>query len=183
MGSWAGQMPHLVTSAHLAPRVRCSPLAFGLLPFSCMTAVWGIDDPLLRGDHAESVTVPDPGAPPSIVRHILYLDGAGRSTPYSSTTEDEPTAARFAGKDGRVWHTLVARVQASGLRYISKSELLSLLRGRGKGDAAWPKATEVLRARALAEEWGEHLIDFRPLKGSSATADEVVSTLFTKERP
>jgi hypothetical protein len=149
-----------------------------------MAAIWGIDDPLLRGDHGDSVSVPDPAAPDSIVRHILFLDGAGRATPYSSTTEDEPTARIFAGRDGRVWFTLVDRIQTAELRYISNSELLGLLRGKGKGAAAWPKASEVLLARARAEEWGEHLIDFRALKGrAAADVKTTVDVLFTKERP
>jgi len=43
--------------------------------------------PLFRGDAASGVGIPRPDADPSIVRHILYLDGPGRETPYLSTTE------------------------------------------------------------------------------------------------
>lgn len=144
---------------------------------------WGIEDPLFRGDDKEGVRLPEPGAPSSIVRHILYLEGAGRSTPYASTSEDEEIAAMFAGKDGRVWHTLLERIEAASLRYISKGELLDLLRGKGKGDAGWPRAHEVQQARAYVESWGEHLVDFRELKGKSIVeVGEVVSALFTKER-
>ena len=146
--------------------------------------VWGIDDPLLRGDDRDAVSPPDPTAPESIVRHILYFEGAGRSTPYLSTTEDEDTAARFAGTAGRTWFTLVDRIQRAGLRYISNAELLGLLRGRGKGLAAWPKASEVQRARAYAEMWAEHLIDFRSQIGTApSTLEDLVRSLFTKERP
>ena len=44
-------------------------------------------DPLYRGDAADAVLIPVPDADASIVRHILYLDGYGRATPYLSTTE------------------------------------------------------------------------------------------------
>lgn len=146
--------------------------------------MWGVDDPLLRGDGPDTVTTPVPDAPGSLVRHVLYLEGAGRNTPYLSTTEDEETAKRFAGEPGRVWYTLVARIQAAGLRYISNSELVGLLRGKGKGDAAWPKASEVQRARAYAELWAEHLIDFRSQKGKAPQdLDAVVRSLLEKERP
>jgi hypothetical protein len=145
---------------------------------------WGIDDPLFRGDGADGVGLPVPDAPTSLVRHVLYLEGAGRKTPYVSTTEDEETAERFAGKTGRVWHALVTRFQAAGLRYISNSELLGLLRGKGKGDAAWPKASEVQRARAYAEQWAEHLVDFRAQKGKSfEELNAVVRSVLTRERP
>src|SRR5437764_837100 len=125
-----------------------------------------------------------PAADPSIVRHLLYLDGYGRPTPYLSTSELEEIAQRFAGKDGRVWYSLVQTIEALKLRYISNTELLSLLRGKGKGDAAWPKASEVQTARAFAEENAEHLVDFRNLNG---VADEemvaCVQALFKLERP
>jgi len=145
---------------------------------------WGIDDPLCRGDHKDSVVPPVPDASPSIVRHVLYLDGRGRDTPFVSTTEDEDVAERFARPDGRVWYTLVSKIEAAELRYISKAELLDLLRGKGKGDAAWPRASEVAAARALVEQNGEHLADFRRMKGRSAQdVEQCVSSLFTKERP
>jgi hypothetical protein len=145
---------------------------------------WGVDDPLLRGDNKESVCLPVPHAPASIVRHVLYLEGAGRDTPYLSTTEEERIAEQFAGKGGRVWYTVVTRVQAANLRYVSHSELLGLLRGKGKGDASWPKASEVQRARAYVEMWAEHLIDFGSQKGKSAEEiGTLVHTVFTKERP
>jgi hypothetical protein len=145
---------------------------------------WGIEDPLHRGDDRDEVRLPDPDASESFVRHILYLDGAGRSTPYASTTEDETIAQRFAGSDGAVWHTLVAKIQQTSVRYVSKSELLGLLRRKGMGAAAWTKASEVQQARAYVEQWGEHLVDFRALKGTpEKELRAVVTQLFTKERP
>ena len=149
------------------------------------TAIWGVDDPLCRGDNQESVRLPDPAAAESIVRHVLYLDGPGRSTPYLSTTEDEEIARTvFGGKAGRVWFTTVARAQSAELRYISNAELLDLLRGKGKGDALWPRASEVMQARAFAEQWAEHLVDFRSQKGKAPDAlRSLVASVFTKERP
>jgi hypothetical protein len=147
-------------------------------------ATWGVEDPLLRGDHAESVTLPDPQGHDSIVRHVLYIDGAGRSTPYSSTTEDAATARMFATRDGHVWHTFVARVEAEGLRWISMQELLSLLVGKGKGNATWPRASEVQQARAHVEQWAEHLVDFRALKGRpEQDVQKAVVAIFSEEPP
>jgi len=146
---------------------------------------WGIDDPLHRGDDADGVRTPEPSADPSLVRHILGLDGIGRSTPYTSTSEDEETAQFFAGRDGRVWHTLLARIEEEkGLRYISIGELRDLLRGKGKGDAAWHSAFEVRQAFKFVEEHAEHLIDFRPLEGQTPeSVAAVVSRIFSRERP
>lgn len=145
---------------------------------------WGIDDPLLRGDDKAAVCLPVPQAPASIVRHVLFLEGPGRETPYLSTTEDDDVAARFAGRSGAIWWTSVAKVQAQSLRYISKGELLEVLRGKGKGDAAWPRASEVQTARAYVELWGEHLIDFRRLQASSPSeVGDVVCALFLKGSP
>lgn len=145
---------------------------------------WGVDDPLHRGDDADAVRSPDPNADPSLVRHILDLGGIGRPTPYSSTTENEETARYFAGREGGVWHTLLARIQANdGLRYISIGELRDLLRGKGKGDAAWPSAYEVRQAASFVEQHAEHLIDFRGLSQSTpCEVAKVVAELFSKER-
>lgn len=145
--------------------------------------VWGIEDPLHRGDDAEGVRTPDPVADASIVRHVLYLDGMDRPTPYLSTTEDEETAERFAGRDGRVWHTEVGKVEGAELRYISKGELLDVLRGKGKGDAQWSSAFEVAQARAYVEQWAEHLIGFRCMAGKEKEAvAEIVSKIFARVR-
>jgi hypothetical protein len=48
---------------------------------------------------------------------------------------------------------------------------VQLLRGTGKGDAEWPSAFEVLRARQYVEEWQEHLADFTSL--AELTRDEL----------
>lgn len=45
-------------------------------------------DPLFRGDAKNAVCVPNPGADDSIVRHVMYLEGPGRETPYLSTSEE-----------------------------------------------------------------------------------------------
>ena len=118
-------------------------------------------DPLYRGDMKEGISPPDPSAEPSIVRHVLYLDGAGRRTPYLSTTEDKTTAQRFAGRNGRVYRTSVPDWLKEEVKHRSKRELAQLLRGRGKGDAVWPNAFEVMQARRYVEENAEHLADFR----------------------
>lgn len=136
-------------------------------------------DPLYRGDSAAGVNQPKPSANPSIVRHILYLDGAGRETPYLSMTEDEAVARRFARNDGRVYETTTAKLAKKNVLHVSRKSLLQLLKGKGKGDAQWPSAFEIMQARRYAEEHAEHLADFR--KRAADTPDElrqVVSEIF-----
>ncbi|MFH1465597.1 MAG: hypothetical protein ABIO70_14515 [Pseudomonadota bacterium] len=129
-----------------------------------MTRKWRHQsDPLFRGDRADAVGLPSPSANDSIVRHILYLEGAGRETPYLSTTELHEIAEHFAGRNGRVWKAMLRRLHEEGITHISRIELLSLLKGRGKGRATWRSALEVAQARRYAEQWYEHLIDFSPL--------------------
>lgn len=118
-------------------------------------------DPLFRGDAAAGVAHPDPGADASIVAHILYLDGAGRSTPYQSTTESEEVARHFAGARGRIYETRATDAEARSVGHVSRFELVRLLRGKGQGRAKWSSALEVMQARRYVEMWSEHLLDFR----------------------
>ncbi len=131
-------------------------------------------DPLFRGDHKDSVCVPNPAADTSIVRHIMYLEGPGRETPYLSTTERRDVAMRF-GQAGGVWSTSVAIVTANGVTHISNSDLLGLMKGNGKGGAQWPDAFEVMQARRYVEEHGEHLLDFRSVTDPAAVVLQVFS--------
>ena len=140
-------------------------------------------DPLYRGDSAGGVALPTPTADSSIVRHVLYLDGLGRETPYSSTTESHDVAVRFAGSRGAVWETKVQKAEDRGVQHISRKTMLDLLKGKGKGDAAWPSAFEVLQARKYIEESNEHLLDFRSHDGSSSEdLEAVVNKLFQRVR-
>jgi hypothetical protein len=115
---------------------------------------------LFRGDGRDGPVVPQPAADPSYVRHILYLDGAGRATPYLSTTESREVADYFARKGGQTRQTTVKRVQERELLHISQSELLQQLRGKGKGRGTWNNAYEVMQARKYVEQWLEHLLSF-----------------------
>ncbi|MBN1611669.1 MAG: hypothetical protein JW940_33855 [Polyangiaceae bacterium] len=126
-------------------------------------------DPLYRGD-GRTLSSPDPKADPSIVRHILYLDGPGRPTPYHSTTESREVAARFAEPNGRVFETKARRITANGAKHVSRVELLGLLRGTGKGDARWRSAFEVMQARKYVEEWREHLVGYAAFPDVAAAA-------------
>lgn len=117
-------------------------------------------DPLFRGDIAAGVRPPVPAADDSLVRHILYLEGPGRETPYLSTTESLEMARRFAGS-GTVWETSVLAARAHSVAHIANSELLAALKGNGKGKAKWSDAYEVMQARRYVEQWSEHLLDFR----------------------
>jgi len=134
-------------------------------------------DPLFRGDSAAGVARPEPSANDSIVAHILYLDGAGRSTPYQSTTESEEMAQHFAGRRGRVYRTTVKAAVARSVHHISRIELLKLLRGTGKGRAKWRSRFEVMQARRYVEMWAEHLLDY----GDVAPEDvaDIVAELYT----
>jgi len=116
-------------------------------------------DPLFRGDRKSGINVPKPNADDSIVRHILFLEGPGRETPYLSTTEEYDVAEYFA-QSGTVWKTFV-------------TELLSLMKGNGKGNAKWSSAFEVMQARRYVEQWGEHLPDFRQVVNPIETVKKI----------
>ncbi len=132
-------------------------------------------DPLYRGDGKQSVCVPRPDADDSIVRHIMYFEGPGRETPYLSTSAEFELAENFS--TGAVWKTLVKIAQAESVGHINRSELLSLMKGNGKGKAKWPNAFEVMQARRYVEQWGEHLLDFRDIEEPSL----VVKKIFEKQ--
>jgi hypothetical protein len=140
---------------------------------------WNVHaDPLLRGDQ-ENVAVPTPKANSSIVRHILYLGGMGRESPYLSATESEAVARYFAGSSGKVWKTQVASVKKASVKHIDNNELLGLLRGKGFGPAKWSSALEVKQARKYVEQWLEHLLDFRPLsKIAKQELEAAIQNLF-----
>lgn len=123
-------------------------------------------DLLYRGDGKHAVCVPTPDADDSIVRHIMYFEGPGRKTPYLSTSEEYELARNFS--HGAVWQTLVKIAMAESIRHISRMELLSLMKGNGKGRAKWPNAFEVMQARRYVEQWGEHLLDFREVEDPAA---------------
>lgn len=126
-----------------------------------MSKIWKQSkDPLFRGDQAGGVRPPTHGADKSIVRHILYLEGPGRDTPYLSCTESESIAGRFAGSAGKVYKTTLPVLNATNVKHRSRKELLDLLKGEGKGDAKWHDAFEIATARKYVEEHNEHLCDF-----------------------
>ena len=131
-------------------------------------------DPLYRGDGKKSVCVPSPDADDSIVRHVMYFEGPGRETPYLSTSEEFELAENFS--NGTVWQTLVKIAKAESVGHISRTELLSLMKGYGKGNAKWPNAFEVMQARRYVEQWGEHLLDFREIEEPSP----IVKKIFKK---
>jgi hypothetical protein len=130
---------------------------------------------LYRGDHKDAVSVPRSDADGSVVRHVLYLEGPGRETPYLSTSEQREVAERFA-QAGGVWETSVTRANAEGVKYISRLELLGILRGNGKGAATWSNAFEVMQARRYVEQHAEHLLDFR----ETADAEVATKKIFVK---
>ena len=128
-------------------------------------------DPLFRGDTKEKVCVPNPRADDSIVRHVMYFEGPGRETPYLSTSEDYELAENFS--NGAVWETLVKVVKDASVGHISRTELLSLMKGNGKGKAKWQNPFEVMQARRYVEQWGEHLLDFRDVENPAGTIKKI----------
>jgi len=130
-------------------------------------------DPLFRGDMKDQISEPKATADSSLVRHILYLEGPGRETPYLSCSEVEEIAEKFAGKHGAVWKTHVKTAESLGVGHISKTELLVLLKGKGKGKAQWNSAFEVMQARRYVEQTCEHLLDFDDLPDAGAIAQKV----------
>jgi hypothetical protein len=130
-------------------------------------------DSLYRGDYKGLIHRPVPSADDSIVRHILFLEGPGRDTPYLSTTEEEAVARRFAGTGGAVWQTTVKKAKDLSVGHLSKAELLSQLNGNGKGRAKWTSPFEVMQARRYVEQWSEHLLDFRKIKDVVSTTKEL----------
>lgn len=121
---------------------------------------WKKQDPLFSGDAEAAVSVPTPDANAAIVRHILYLEGPGRESPYLSVSEARDLAARFA-QDRGLWKTFVKHAAVRDIGHISNKELLQLLKGAGKGMASWDDGYEVMQARRYVEQWSEHLLDFR----------------------
>jgi hypothetical protein len=97
----------------------------------------------------------------------------GRETPYLSTSEEYNLAENFS--NGAVWQTFVKKAKAESVRHISQSELLSLMKGNGKGKAKWPNAFEVMQARRYVEQWGEHLLDFRETEEPSTAVKKIFS--------
>jgi hypothetical protein len=132
---------------------------------------------LWRGDSAGGLSRPVPDADASLVRHILYLGGAGRSSPYHSTSEEHGLAERFAGKSGRVYETSVANAKKAGVGHVPQIELLRLLKGKGKGGAKWHSALEVMMARKYVEQWREHILNFAEVP-EDADIDAILGLMY-----
>lgn len=115
-----------------------------------------------------------------MIRHILYLGGYGRESPYLSTSGDESLAGRFASGGGRVWKTSGELAERLGAKYLSQSELQTILKSSTKGRASWSNARQRLLARKYVELHAEHLIDFLPFKQTPTTVKGVVLKVFEK---
>lgn len=131
-------------------------------------------DFLYRGDDADAVFVPVSAANPSIVRHILYLDGYGRDTPYSSTSERKEVAVLFGARGG-IWITRAPLAEENSVAHIDNKQLLGLLTGKGKGKARWPNAYEVLQAKKYAEQHYEHPLDFSGVTDAAVVIRKIFS--------
>lgn len=136
-------------------------------------------DPLFRGDGPDGVWSPNPAADPSLIRHILYIGGYGRESPYLSTSSEESSAARFAA-GGRVWKTTGELAESLGAKHLSQSDLEAILKSSTKGRARWGNALQRLQARKYVELHAEHLIDFIPFKKAGTPVKSVVHKMFAK---
>ncbi|MBI4700356.1 MAG: hypothetical protein HY744_04160 [Deltaproteobacteria bacterium] len=141
---------------------------------------WTTRDPLYRGDAAAGPAVPDPTSRTSLVAHVLYLGGPGRSTPFTSTTESVEVAEYFAGQTGQVWQTDVPTATTAGAEHLPRKQLLENLRGFGKGKAKWHDAFEVAQAAAYVAQWSEHLLDWTTV--AAEMIEEKVRGTFAKAR-
>jgi len=114
-----------------------------------------------------------------LIRHILYIGGYGRESPYLSTSSEESSAARFAS-GGRVWKTSGELAERLGAKHLSQSDLQAILKSSTKGRARWNNAWQRLQARKYVELYAEHLIDFIPFKAAGTPVKSVVHKMFTK---
>ena len=178
-GAWARWRARLTAGRDRAQIVAGLPQPASIKRRGFAVAWKKNKDPLFRGDDRAAVRLPHPTAAGQIVRHVLQLDGTGTESPYLSTTEAEQAAAFFAGPRGRVWQTAAPKCEASAVQHRPRKELLQLLRGTGYGDAGWPSAAEVLRAKAFVEQWQEHLLDFRTQPTDDAALRAVVTAVFS----
>ena len=134
-------------------------------------------DQLYRGDMDPGPTPATFGSNPSIIRHILYLEGLGRETPYLSTSEFQASAQYFADGGGRVYTTNPMTWIGQNVSHIPRTMLNQLLTGKGKGRASWDRASDVRRARELVELHFEHLADFWTIT-SQADIDAATLVIF-----
>lgn len=63
--------------------------------------------------------------------------------------------------------------RAESVAHVSRTELLSLMKGNGKGKAKWENAFEVMQARRYVEQWNEHLLDFREVDNPEVTTKKI----------
>lgn len=139
-------------------------------------ARWKNGDALYRGDQTGGVCTPNPAADKSIVRHILYLEGKGRETPYLSTTEEREIADTFAEPSGHVYSSSVSIWPEADVTHFSRDMLMQMLRGTGKGRASYKKASLVMTARNYVERHKEHLADFskhETMDSASAACEKI----------
>lgn len=110
------------------------------------------------------------------MRHILYLGGYGRESPYLSTSAQETRAARF----GRLWKTSGELAEGLGAKHLGQIELETILKSSKAGRARWRNARQRLQARKYVELHAEHLIDFISFKARPETVAGVVRSMFEK---
>ena len=141
--------------------------------------VWKLKNGIVfRGDVAGGVALPVPNADKSMIRHILYLEGYGRTTPYLSATESKDIAEFFAS--GQVYSGKPVNWGAHNVTHWSRKTLKQLLKGNGKGNAQWSSAFEVLQASKYVEEHQEHLADFSNVNApTSAQLIAIVQNIFS----
>ena len=79
---------------------------------------------------------------------------------------------------GSIWKTTAPLADENDVGHIDNKQLMTLLKGKGKGKAKWPNAYEVLQAKRYAEQHFEHLFDFSGVGAKSVAG--VVVKIFSK---
>jgi hypothetical protein len=129
-----------------------------------------------RGNSDDVAGRPEPSADSNLVRHVLYLGGPGRSSPYLSLTADRATAVDF----GTLWESSVAALNSAGARHLPTEALITALK-RNQGRSKWPSARDRQRALKYVEQHGEELADYRSFS-DARSALAAVNVAFVRSR-
>ncbi|MFZ4703446.1 MAG: hypothetical protein ACOYMG_25675 [Candidatus Methylumidiphilus sp.] len=75
---------------------------------------------------------------------------------------------------------MVSKLKERGITHLNKADLLTMLKGNGKGKAKWDSPYEVMQARRYVEQWSEHLLDFREIEDAAVAVSQVFAAYHKK---
>ena len=75
---------------------------------------------------------------------------------------------------------MVSKLKERGITHLNKADLLTMLKGNGKGKAKWDSPYEVMQARRYVEQWSEHLLDFREIEDATTAVSQVFAAQHKK---